>query len=198
MPFTFINLFHFTHIQELIEKYKPQVDNGMKYLLDNVDKTVDQYSLAIAALALQIAKNPAADQVLTKLQGLAKQESDRKWWSKVDAPTEGSSAIWRWQPSSNDVEITSYILLAILDKDGAENALPVIKWLISQRNSNGGFASTQDTVVGLQALISFAEKTGAGSGTMDIEFISSGGEENKGAIVVNAENSLVLQTHVVS
>ncbi|XP_069963587.1 thioester-containing protein 1 allele R1 isoform X5 [Bactrocera oleae] len=182
---------------ELIEKYKPQVDNGMKYLLDNVDKTVDQYSLAIAALALQIAKNPAADQVLTKLQGLAKQESDRKWWSKVDAPTEGSSAIWRWQPSSNDVEITSYILLAILDKDGAENALPVIKWLISQRNSNGGFASTQDTVVGLQALISFAEKTGAGSGTMDIEFISSGGEENKGAIAVNAENSLVLQTHVL-
>ncbi|XP_018798385.1 PREDICTED: CD109 antigen isoform X2 [Bactrocera latifrons] len=182
---------------EHVEKYKPQVDNGMKYLMDNVDKTDDQYSLAIAALALQIAKNPAADKVLTKLQGLAKQKSDRKWWSKVDAPTEGSSAIWRWQPNSNDVEITSYILLAVLDKEGAENALPIVKWLISQRNSNGGFASTQDTVVGLQALISFAEKTGAGSGTMDIEFISSGGEENKGTIAVNAENSLVLQTQVL-
>uniref|UniRef100_A0A034VPF6 CD109 antigen n=1 Tax=Bactrocera dorsalis TaxID=27457 RepID=A0A034VPF6_BACDO len=182
---------------EHIEKYKTQVDNGMKYIMDKVDKTDDQYSLAIAALALQIAKNPAADKVLTKLQGLAKQESDRKWWSKADAPTEGSSAIWRWHPSSNDVEITSYILLAILDKEGAENTLPIVKWLISQRNSNGGFASTQDTVVGLQALISFAEKTGAGSGTMDIEFVSSGGEENKGAIAVNAENSLVLQTHVL-
>ncbi|XP_039950325.1 CD109 antigen isoform X1 [Bactrocera tryoni] len=182
---------------EHVEKYKTQVDNGMKYLMENVDKTDDQYSLAIASLALQIAKNPAADKVLTKLQGLAKQESDRKWWSKVDTPTEGSSAIWRWQPNSNDVEITSYILLAILDKEGAENALPIVKWLISQRNSNGGFASTQDTVVGLQALISFAEKTGAGSGVMDIEFTSSGGEENKGAIAVSAENSLVLQTHVL-
>uniref|UniRef100_A0A0A1WID3 CD109 antigen n=1 Tax=Zeugodacus cucurbitae TaxID=28588 RepID=A0A0A1WID3_ZEUCU len=180
---------------EHIPKYKTHVDNGLKYLLDNVDQTDDQYSLAIAALALQIAKSPAADKLLTKLQGLAKQESDRKWWSKAEAPTEDD--IWRWQPRSNDVEITSYILLAILDKEGAENALPVIKWLISQRNSNGGFASTQDTVMGLQALISFAEKTGAGSGAMDIEFTASGGEENKGAINVNAENSLVLQTHVL-
>lgn len=182
---------------EHLPKYKSHVDNGLKYLLDNVDTTDDQYSLAIAALTLQIAKIATAEKLLTKLQGLAKEESDRKWWSKADAPTEGTSTIWRWHPRSNDVEITSYILLAILDKDGAESALPVIKWLISQRNSNGGFASTQDTVVGLQALISFAEKTGAGSGAMDIEFVSSGGEESKGAITVNAENSLVLQTHVL-
>ncbi|XP_067624048.1 thioester-containing protein 1 allele R1 isoform X3 [Eurosta solidaginis] len=181
---------------EYISKYQSQIDNGLKYLLENVDQTDDQYSLSIAALALQFAKNPAADKILTKLQGLAKQENDRKWWSKAEAPKE-EDKFWYYRPRSNDVEITSYVLLAVLDKDGAENTLPIVKWLISQRNSNGGFSSTQDTVVGLQALISFAEQTGSGNGEMDIEFVSSGGDENKGTIQVTPENSLVLQTHVL-
>merc|ERR1719335_355995 len=36
------------------------------------------------------------------------------------------------------------------------DALPAARWLIQQRNSNGGFRSTQDTVVGLESLSSFA------------------------------------------
>jgi len=177
---------------EHIPKYQAQIDKGMKYLLENVDKSDDQYSLAIAASALQLSQNPAADKILAKLQTLAHQENDRKWWSKK--PEENTSL---YRPSSNDVEITSYMLLALLEKDSAESALPIIKWLISQRNSNGGFSSTQDTVVGLQALIKFAEKTGSGTGQMEIDFTSSGGIENKGNIKVNPENSLVLQTHVL-
>ncbi|XP_017476943.1 PREDICTED: CD109 antigen isoform X4 [Rhagoletis zephyria] len=190
-------LLAFLENEEYIPKYQAAIENGLKYLLENVDQTDDQYALSIAALALQIAKNPKADKALTNLQSLAKQENDRKWWSKAEAPKKEEEPIWSWHPHSNDVEITSYVLLALLDKEGAVNALPIIKWLISKRNSNGGFASTQDTVVGLQALISFAEKTGSGSGEMDIDFVSSGGEENKGNIKVNAENSLVLQTHVL-
>ncbi|XP_054743840.1 thioester-containing protein 1 allele R1 isoform X10 [Anastrepha obliqua] len=181
---------------EYTPKYQSQIDNGLKFVLDNVDQTDDQYSLSIAVLALQLAKNPTADKVLTKLQGLAKQDNGRQWWSKEDTPKE-ADPIWRWRPRSNDVEITSYVLLAVLDKGDAANALPIIKWLISQRNSNGGFASTQDTVVGLQALIKFAEKAGYGSGEMDIDFVSSGAEEGKGSIKVNPENSLVMQTHVL-
>ncbi|CAD6999792.1 unnamed protein product [Ceratitis capitata] len=195
---TAFTLLAFLENVEHAAKYQAQIDNGLKYLLENIDQTDDQYSLSIAALALQLAKNPqgAADKLLAKLQALAKEENNRKWWSKSNETTQ-TDDIWRWRPRSNDVEITSYILLAILDKEGAENALPIIKWLIAQRNSNGGFSSTQDTVVGLQALISFAEKTGSGSGEMDIEFVSSGGEDNKGSIKVNPGNSLVLQTHVL-
>jgi len=37
-----------------------------------------------------------------------------------------------------------------------EKAMPVMKWLMSQRNSFGGFHSTQDTVLGLEALSKFA------------------------------------------
>ncbi|BFF95670.1 CD109 antigen [Drosophila madeirensis] len=183
-------LLAFFENQELIPKYQSAIDKGVRYVAEEVDKTDDQYALAIAAVALQLAKHPQAEKVLAKLEGEAKQENDRKWWSKGT-----STEINMWRPRSNDVEITSYVLLALLEQGPAETSLPIVKWLIGQRNSNGGFASTQDTVVGLQALTKFAQKTGSGTGTMDIDFVPSNG--TKSTIKVEPANSLVLQTHVL-
>ncbi|XP_015035835.2 CD109 antigen isoform X5 [Drosophila pseudoobscura] len=189
-------LLAFFENHELIPKYQSAIDKGVQYVAEEVDKTEDQYALAIAAVALQLAKHPQAEKVLAKLESEAKQENDRKWWSKAtEASGEQSSRLTIWRPRSNDVEITSYVLLALLEKNPAETALPIIKWLIGQRNSNGGFASTQDTVIGLQALTKFAYKTGSGSGTMDVEFVPSNG--TKSTIKVEPENALVLQTHVL-
>ena len=180
-------------------KYSANIQKSMDFLTENADKSDDQYALSIAALALQMAKHPQAEKVLTKLQQKAKQTNDRKWWSKSDEPkSETEETAWYYRPRSNDVEMTSYILLALMETESTDVALPIVKWLISQRNSNGGFASTQDTVVGLQALIKFAEKTGSGSGTMDVELLATGGMEVKDNIKVTPENSLVLQSHVVS
>ncbi|XP_034669009.1 CD109 antigen isoform X1 [Drosophila subobscura] len=183
-------LLAFFENQELIPKYQSAIDKGVRYVAEEVDKTDDQYALSIAAVALQLAKHPQAEKVLAKLEGEAKQENDRKWWSKGT-----STEINMWRPRSNDVEITSYVLLALLEQGPAESSLPIVKWLIGQRNSNGGFASTQDTVVGLQALTKFAQKTGSGTGTMDIDFVPSNG--TKSTIKVEPANSLVLQTHVL-
>ncbi|XP_017152345.1 CD109 antigen isoform X6 [Drosophila miranda] len=189
-------LLAFFENQELIPKYQSAIDKGVQYVAEEVDKTEDQYALAIAAVALQLAKHPQAEKVLAKLEGEAKQENDRKWWSKAtETSGEQSSRLTIWRPRSNDVEITSYVLLALLEKNPAETTLPIVKWLIGQRNSNGGFASTQDTVIGLQALTKFASKTGSGTGTMDVEFVPSNG--TKSTIKVEPENSLVLQTHVL-
>ncbi|XP_017115777.1 CD109 antigen isoform X4 [Drosophila elegans] len=188
-------LLAFFENHELIPKYQSAIEKAVRYVAEEVDKTDDQYSLAIAAVALQLAKHPQAEKVLVKMEGMARYENDRKWWSKASDSTGDEGRIFHWKPRSNDVEITSYLLLALLEKDPAEKALPIIKWLISQRNSNGGFSSTQDTVVGLQALTKFAYKTGSGSGTMDIEFAPAGGA--KDTIKLNPLNSLVLQTHVL-
>lgn len=133
------------------------------------------------------------------MQNLAKQEDGRKWWSKdTKKDKEESEGSW-YHPKSKDVEVTSYMLMVLLEEAPAEDCLPIIKWLIAQRNSNGGFSSTQDTVIGLQALTKFAYKTGSGTGTMDIDFDYAGGAEgnNKDSIRVNPENALVLQSHVL-
>ncbi|POI32181.1 hypothetical protein CIB84_004068, partial [Bambusicola thoracicus] len=64
------------------------------------------------------------------------------------------------EESSSMIEIVAYILLAHVSKpDFAVNDSAVSKlvhWLSKQRNALGGFASTQDTVVSLQALAQYA------------------------------------------
>ncbi|XP_053387784.1 CD109 antigen-like [Mercenaria mercenaria] len=41
-------------------------------------------------------------------------------------------------------------------------AFPIVKWLVSQRNPTGGFRSTQDTIISLQALSDFSSSVGTG------------------------------------
>ena len=51
------------------------------------------------------------------------------------------------------VEMTSYVLLGLVklgSKQDLMDARSIVRWLSKQRNSEGGFISTQDTVVGLQ------------------------------------------------
>ncbi|OXB72226.1 UNVERIFIED_CONTAM: hypothetical protein H355_013405, partial [Colinus virginianus] len=62
--------------------------------------------------------------------------------------------------SSSMIEIVAYILLAHVSKPDfavSESAVSkLVHWLSKQRNALGGFASTQDTVVSLQALAQYA------------------------------------------
>uniref|UniRef100_A0A8B9U1G0 Alpha-2-macroglobulin-like protein 1 n=1 Tax=Anas zonorhyncha TaxID=75864 RepID=A0A8B9U1G0_9AVES len=64
------------------------------------------------------------------------------------------------ESSSSMIETVAYILLAhVSNPDLAVNentASKLVHWLSEQRNAHGGFASTQDTVVSLQALSQYA------------------------------------------
>ena len=75
-------------------------------------------------------------------------------------------------PDSLAVEATSWALLAAVRRGDLERALPVVRWLIGQQNSLGGFASTQDTVLAIEALAAFAQASGQSQLPldMDVEF----------------------------
>ena len=100
---------------------------------------------------------------------------DYKYWRENTVQNSTSMYI----PQSADIELTSYVLLARLenfDKSQGASLVPIVKWINSQRNSLGGFYSTQvnrfifpkilknslifvvkkDTVVALDALSKFA------------------------------------------
>lgn len=92
--------------------------------------------------------------------------------------------------------MTAYGLLAILEAGRFIDGLPIVKWLLSQQNNRGGFQSTQDTVVGLQALGKFAEYI---STDKDIEVVINH-NDNSGTnskLNIKNENALVLQTYQV-
>ncbi|KAF3850306.1 hypothetical protein F7725_020025 [Dissostichus mawsoni] len=85
----------------------------------------------------------------------------RPMWSSSDAGVSSS-----WQPLSADIEMLSYVLLTQHKLGLITDGIKIMKWLGTQRNHLGGYGTTQDTVVALQALSTFA----AGR-THDIELI---------------------------
>lgn len=96
------------------------------------------------------------------------------------------------QSKSINVEITSYGVLTLIEADRLADALPFFKWLLSQRNDQGGFVGTQDTVIGLEALAKYAEhlSTTDNNVQLKVEY----GTTNETFINVNRENALLLQT----
>lgn len=97
-----------------------------------------------------------------------------------------------------NVEITSYALLTLLQNDEIDSEmLCIVKWLLNQRNNQGGFEGTQDTIVGIEALASFALKIKSTDGNnVKIDIKTSGGENI--TFDVNENNWLVLQSQKVN
>ncbi|XP_037958039.1 alpha-1-inhibitor 3-like isoform X2 [Teleopsis dalmanni] len=178
---------------EYAKNHQEAMNRGFAYLQEHA-KTMenDIYALAIVVYAMQMIGMEQAESLLALLESKANVEGGHKWWSKLASSTKEEKCCY---VKSNDVEITSYILMTLLARK--ESTLPITKWLISQRNSNGGFSSSQDTVVGLEALIKFAEKSGAGKPSFVINFGTAEKSTNTGKFEVNKENALVMQSQKV-
>ncbi|XP_037884017.1 CD109 antigen-like isoform X1 [Glossina fuscipes] len=179
-------LLAFLENEKYAELYQKQIEKCLEYVVSQLENEKNSYALSIAAVALHKANHTAADRVLEKLQAEAKEENGFKWWTSAN---------------HNDIEITAYALQTLVDTEPINQILPIIKWLIGQRNSNGGFDSTQNTVVGLEALIKFSKKFSiTGNSKMSITFkaFDEGKKElTQHRFEVNKDNSLVLQTHVL-
>uniref|UniRef100_L7M8R2 TEP1-F n=1 Tax=Rhipicephalus pulchellus TaxID=72859 RepID=L7M8R2_RHIPC len=108
------------------------------------------HNLALSAYAAALAGHESAKDYLEKLESIAVHKGGLTYWS--NAGKKGPSA-------SADVETAAYAVLAYLKLNPQENlnkAQPIVRWMATKRNSRGGFPSTQDTVLGLQALSAFA------------------------------------------
>ncbi len=145
-----------------------------QYLRDNLSSVQDDaYALAIAALALARVGDPAADLALDRLLAMGVSDPDGLYWRP------------------HPVETTGYAALAMIEKEWAQ-ANSAIQWLSLQRNSLGGYGSTQDTVVGLKALMMAARHQGR---SVDLTVTARGvGGDTLAQFDVNSANFDVLQT----
>lgn len=99
------------------------------------------------------------------------------------------------------VEITAYALLTLLSSKTVSECLPILKWLLNQRNDRGGFNGTQDTIVGIEALANFASKITSKDTKIQIELNSESivaDGKKKVYFDVNADNALILQSQKVN
>ncbi|MCL7411264.1 MAG: MG2 domain-containing protein [Methanosarcinaceae archaeon] len=135
--------------------------DAQQYLEDNLDSQDDPYALAIGTLVLQKLNSPKADVALNKLLALSKEDENGMYWGYdvVAMPLKEYGGYGYYPPSSKNVETTAYATLALIEAKNP-SASSALKWIAAQRNGNGGFSSTQDTVMAFKALMTAAASAG--------------------------------------
>ncbi|XP_061897874.1 CD109 antigen isoform X2 [Entelurus aequoreus] len=140
-----------------VEMYISNMSMMQTYLEGHVTNgALSNYTLCLAAYALALAKSPVAATALTELSRRADYKDDVMMW----ASSAGLDP-YKEQPRSSQIEMASYVMLAYIQRGSFLNGIPLMKWLSKQRNHLGGYGSTQDTVIALQALANYAAFSGA-------------------------------------
>lgn len=93
---------------------------------------------------------------------------------------------------SADVETVAYAVLVMTEVGRLDDAYAASKWLVEKRGGHGGWQSTQDTVVGLEALSAYSAAVYAAQD--DITVTISAGEGFSESIVLNQDNYDMIQT----
>ncbi|XP_018427504.1 PREDICTED: CD109 antigen-like, partial [Nanorana parkeri] len=128
--------------------YDANIQRAVKYIESKFDDGIStNYTLSVVAYALTLAKSTKAEAALNKLNSMAITAGELKFWSSPSATTN-----YYWKPRTADIETAAYALLSFNEQSRFSDALPVLKWLTQQMSSLGGYVSTQDTIMALQAL----------------------------------------------
>ncbi|KAL1497123.1 hypothetical protein ABEB36_008133 [Hypothenemus hampei] len=170
--------------------YTNIIYKGLDYITRNMDESESTYTLAICSYVLYLAKHASRQSVFNLLDSRAKVKGDLKWWGK-DTPKNEENNPWRQLPRSVDIEMTSYALLTFLEANLIDDAMPVLNWLINQQNSLGGFTSSRDTSIGLQALYRTVARLSSPV-NLQIEFTYNKGKT--GRFSVNQNTAMILQS----
>ncbi|XP_052557719.1 alpha-2-macroglobulin isoform X5 [Tympanuchus pallidicinctus] len=157
------------------------------------------YTKALLAYAFALAgKEEKRKAFLGSLEKEAVQKDGSVHWQRPGKEPEADLPYYRYKAPSAEVEMTAYVLLAHLTTQPAPSqeelslASRIAKWIIGQQNPSGGFSSTQDTVVALQALSLYGVSTYAKSGAASKVTLRSGGDFQQD-FHVDPSNRLLLQ-----
>ncbi|KAK6327030.1 hypothetical protein J4Q44_G00026750 [Coregonus suidteri] len=138
---------------------KDSIVKATNYLLSRVKGLQRPYAVAITAYCLSVclSDRTKAEPAWEKLKGLATEGKDHchGWYANAGMVNEENK---RYVPTTEaiTVETTAYALLTAVAHKDTMWADSAACWLTSQENYGGGFKSTQDTIVALEALSEYA------------------------------------------
>ncbi|XP_056385122.1 alpha-2-macroglobulin-like isoform X2 [Hyla sarda] len=160
------------------------VENALSCLRKSVDNDTSVHTQALLAYAFTLSgDNELRDHILKKLDESAIKKEGTKRWETTDFV--------------GNIETHSYIILALLsDKTTTpkhvEESTDIIRWIMNWQNPYGGFQSSQDTTLALQALAKYARATRHKKGDSTVTIHSKSGF--KKTVHVDKSNSLLVQT----
>ncbi|XP_059345098.1 alpha-2-macroglobulin-like protein 1 isoform X1 [Ammospiza nelsoni] len=173
---------------------EPVLSSALKCL--EASPTDDPYTQALLAYVFGLAGLKEQQQAQLQRLGQHSVSADGQlYWKRKGQAQEDLELSWAAAPSA-EVEMTAYVLLAYLSQPSVSpadlgTASRIVRWLCKQQNPYGGFASTQDTVVALQALAKYAALTYGSNGDMTVTVTSPMGTVQD--FVLDSSNRLVLQ-----
>jgi CD109 antigen len=162
--------------------------------LNNISS--NPYALSITCYALQLSNSTQVDTCLRLLSALATNDTKngQLYWTKYSAKCMTYFwGYWCTPPLAVDVEMTGYALLTYVRRKQIAPAGPISKWIISQRNPWGGFRSTQDTVVALQALAEYAELASGGGSSQSLSISVTAAPSFSHSFTITTSNALTVQ-----
>ncbi|XP_025086885.1 CD109 antigen-like [Pomacea canaliculata] len=180
------------------EAYNNATSRALHFLETTHANIADDLSLALTTLTLVKARSPAADVAFAKLMSHSITEHGMTFWKSNE--TLAINAYSHWRPAyvrarPIDIHVTSYALLVFAAKGLFQEGMSVLHWLTRQRNPYGGFASTQDTMVGLQAMTEFLKEATLSGSDLHLDVRT---EHTVPHFDISSTNSLVLQAKELS
>uniref|UniRef100_A0A7N8XH32 Alpha-2-macroglobulin-like n=1 Tax=Mastacembelus armatus TaxID=205130 RepID=A0A7N8XH32_9TELE len=144
--------------------------NSLSCLKESISNLNNTYTTALLAYVFTVAGDmETRAHLLQHLDTVAIRQGGFLYWSQTSTETSASLS----------VEISSYVLLAKLSASPSNEDLGyashIVRWLTSQQNHYGGFSSTQDTVVALQALALYATLVFSAEGSSTVTVQSPSG-----------------------
>ncbi|CAL4160480.1 unnamed protein product, partial [Meganyctiphanes norvegica] len=163
-------------------------NRAQDYLANQVEVMEDVYSLALTSYALHLANHPYRDTAFYALESKAKVQDGKKWWEDTLPMKTHHETIVKSRPL--DLETTSYALLTYTLRGLTRDTVPVMTWLVGQRNQKGGFQSTQDTAIAMEALAGLVPQLSSSAPEVNVRLIYGARGKN---IQVNRNNAMIMQ-----
>ncbi len=158
---------------------------GVEYLLRNADKAADPYTLALLSNALA-AWDPKGEarSAVGRLQPMGTKQGDGLVWQRTGQTlTYGSG-------TAGDVETTALACLSFFDGGGKIDSINgALSYLVGAKDANGGWHSTQATILAMMALLRQATPSNSGDARVVVKV--NGAEA--GVLTVTPDQSDVMQ-----
>lgn len=123
----------------------PVIKKGLLFIENNLPRILNSGTNYERALTfyLYVLANKNYDQILEKLKDFAINKDDKTYWElRSRSPSD----------EAHKIEVSSYVALGLIKLREFDEVEPIVKFLISKQSPQGGFKSTTDTVIALQAL----------------------------------------------
>ncbi|XP_051719987.1 alpha-2-macroglobulin-like protein 1 [Ctenopharyngodon idella] len=171
-----------------VPKSDDMVVRSLACLKEASRNITNTYVTALLSYTFTLAGDEQMRQnLLSTLDTQAKREGVARYWTLTNNAQNMGSV---------EVEMSAYVLLALLSGPslpgfGLNYSSGIVYWLSKQQNAYGGFSSTQDTVVALQALAKYSAATYNPEGSITVTVTSPSGQKNQ--FTVNQNNRLLYQ-----